>query len=104
VNEKVLRPVLDIFPRGRPVYVPVDPVADVLGKPLVELVEVLRDDEPIVPNISPVNNREWAGLPVFNRNICEIDRLIFNCIGIALHGDTPFRKEFELHASKPKRS
>jgi hypothetical protein len=30
--------------------------------------------------------------------------LIFNCIGIALHGDTPFRKEFELHASKPKRS
>jgi len=42
MDQQVLRPVLDIFLRCRPVYVPVDPVADVLGKPLMELVEVLR--------------------------------------------------------------
>jgi hypothetical protein len=104
VDEQVLRPVLDIFLRCRPVYVPVDPVADVLGKPPMELVKVLRDDEPIVPNVPPVNDRERVGFTVFNRKIGKINCLILNCGGIALHRDTPFRKEFEPHASKPKRS
>ena len=51
VDEQVLRPVLHILLRGGPIHVPVDPVADVLGKPLVEFVEVLRDDEPVVPDV-----------------------------------------------------
>ncbi|MGB6738114.1 MAG: hypothetical protein WBE55_20450 [Candidatus Sulfotelmatobacter sp.] len=88
VDEEVLRPVFPILFRCRPVRVPVDPVADVLGKPLMELVEVLGDDEPVVPNISPVSDCERIGFAVFNRNICEIDRLICDCCGIALHGDS----------------
>ncbi len=51
VDEKVLRPVFHVLFRCRPVHVPVDPVADVLRKSLVEFVEVLRHDEPIVPDV-----------------------------------------------------
>jgi nucleoid DNA-binding protein len=72
---------------------PPDPVADVFGKSLVELIEVLRDDEPVVPDVVPVNNRERVGFPVLNRKIDEIDWLILNWDGIALHGETPFRKD-----------
>ncbi|MFZ0359592.1 MAG: hypothetical protein WAL58_04090, partial [Terriglobales bacterium] len=103
VDEEVLHPVLDIFLRSRPVYVPVDPVADVLGKPLMELIEVLRHDEPVVPNVPPVNNGERVGFAIFNRKIGKINSLILNCGGIALHGYF-LSKGFELHASKPKRS
>jgi hypothetical protein len=78
--------------------VPVDPVPDVLGKPLVELIEVLRDDEPVVPNVPPVNNRERVGFTVFNRKFGKINSLILNCGGIALHGYF-LSKGFELHAS-----
>jgi hypothetical protein len=103
VDEQVLRPVLHILFRRRPIHMPVDPIADVLRKPLVELVEVLWDDEPVVPNVPPVNNRERVGFAVFNRKIGEINSLILNCGGIALHGYF-LSKGFELHASKPKRS
>jgi nucleoid DNA-binding protein len=72
---------------------PVDPVADVFGKPLVELVKVLWHDEPVVSDIMPVNKPESVGLPVFNGNSYEIDGLILDCVGIALHGDTSFRKD-----------
>ena len=47
-----------------------------------------------MPDVPPVSNCERVGLPVFNRNICEIDTLIFNCGGIAQHVDTPFRKDW----------
>jgi nucleoid DNA-binding protein len=93
VDEKVLRPVLPVLLWHRPVRVPVDPVADVLGKPFVEFVEVLWHDEPIVPDVVPVCNRERIGLPVFTRKIGRINSLIFDCGGIALHGDTSFRKD-----------
>lgn|SRR5271156_1174557 len=72
---------------------PPDPVADVFGKSLVELIKVLRHDEPVVADVPPVNNRERVGLPVFNRKIDEIDRLILNWDGIAMHGEAPFRKD-----------
>jgi len=68
-----------------------DPVADVLRKPLVELVEVLRDDEPIMPDVTTVSDRDGIGLVglIFNRKICESDGLIFYSDSIRLHGDTP---------------
>jgi hypothetical protein len=87
VNEKVLSPVFQILRLGRPIRVLSDPLADVLGKPLVELIEVPWNDEPVVPYVVPVNDCERLGSPVFNRKIGEIDRLILNCGGIALHGD-----------------
>ena len=104
MDEKVLRPVLHILLRCRPVRVPVDPVADVLGKPFVEFVEVLRHDEPVVPDVPPVNNRERIGLSVFNRKIGEIDRLIFELRRYCSAWRHFLSKGFELHASKPKRS
>ena len=52
----------------------------------MEFVEVLWHDEPVVPDVVPVNNRERIGFRVFNRKIGEIDRLILNWDGIALHG------------------
>jgi len=73
--------------------VPADPVADVLGKSLVEFVEVLWHDEPFVSDVVPVNNRERVGFSVFHRKTGEINRLILNWDGIALHGDTSFRKD-----------
>jgi hypothetical protein len=92
VNEKVLRPVFQVLFRCRPVRVPVDPVADVLGKPLVEFVEVLRDDEFIVSDVSPVSDCERVGLSGFNINICEIDSLIFNCAVLLCMEILPFER------------
>ena len=93
VDQQVLRPVLDILLRHRPVHAPADQVADVLGKSFVEFVEVLWHDEPVVPDVVPVNNRERVGFSVFNRKTEEINRLILNWDGIAVHGDTSFRKD-----------
>jgi nucleoid DNA-binding protein len=73
--------------------VPADPVADVLGKSLVEFVEVLWHNEPVVSDVVPVNNRERVGFSVFHRKTGEINRSILNWHGIALHGDTSFRKD-----------
>jgi nucleoid DNA-binding protein len=92
VNEEVLRPVFQVLLGHRAVSVPVDPVADVLGKPFVEFIEVLGNDESVVSNIPPVSDCERIGFAVFDRNICEIDRLVFNCGGIALHGTLPFER------------
>src|SRR6266850_4099072 len=72
---------------------PFEPVTDVFGKPFVELVKVPRHHEPIVPDVAPVKNSERVGLPVFNRKTGKIYILILDCGGIALHGDTSFRKE-----------
>jgi nucleoid DNA-binding protein len=47
----------------------------------------------IVPDVSPVHNGEWIGLPVFNRKTGKINILIPDCGSIALHGDTSFRKD-----------
>jgi nucleoid DNA-binding protein len=93
MDQQVLRPVLQVFRLGEAIRVLPDPFSDVLGKPLVELVEVLWDDEPVVSNLPPFYKRERVGLLVFNRNICEIDGLTCDCDGIALHGDTSFRKD-----------
>jgi hypothetical protein len=68
-----------------------DPVWDVVGEPLVELVEVLRDDESVVPDISAISDREGVRFvgPISNRKIGKLERLIVETCGIALHGDTP---------------
>jgi nucleoid DNA-binding protein len=93
VNEKVLSPVFQIFRLGKPICVLSDPVTDVLGKSLVEFVKVLRNDEPVVSDVASVNNSERVGRAVFHRNTCKIDRLVIDFDGIALHGETPFRKD-----------
>jgi nucleoid DNA-binding protein len=59
----------------------------------VEFVEVLWHDEPVVSDVAPVNNRERVGFSVFHRKTGEINRLVLNWEGIALHGDTSFRKD-----------
>jgi hypothetical protein len=83
-----------------------DPFADVTGKPLVELLEISWDDKPVASDVAAISDRKGIGLVdlLFNRKTGKIDGLIFNFHGIALHGDTLLRKEFELHASKHKRS
>jgi nucleoid DNA-binding protein len=70
-----------------------DPSADIFRKPFVELVKVLRHHEPVVLDVSSVHNGEWIGLTVFHRQNGEIYILIFDCGGIALHGNTSFREE-----------
>ena len=95
LDEQVLRPVLQVFLLGGRIRVPPDPISDVLRKPLVELIEVFRNNEPVVTDEPTVSDREGIGLArlVFNRKIGEIDGLIFDCGGIALHGELPFRKD-----------
>jgi len=93
VDQQVLCPVLHVLSRCRPVHAPADPVADVLGKSLMEFVEVLWHDEPVVPDVASVNNSERVEHAVFHRNTCKIDRLVIDFDGIALHGETPFRKD-----------
>jgi nucleoid DNA-binding protein len=65
---------------------------------LFELIQVFRDDEAVVPDIPTILDREGIGLVrfLFNREIDEIEGLIFNRCGIALHGDTLFRKELNF--------
>jgi nucleoid DNA-binding protein len=46
-----------------------------------------------VSDVVPVNNRERVGFSVFHRKTGEINRSILNWHGIALHGDTSFRKD-----------
>jgi hypothetical protein len=91
VDHEVLRPVLQILLRDKPVGVFSDPVWDVVGKPSLELVEVLRDDESVVPDVSAISDREGVGFvgPISKRQIGKIERLIVETCGIALHGDTP---------------
>src|ERR1700686_4811574 len=72
---------------------PADPVAHVLGESLVKLLEIFRHHEPIVPDALPVNNRERVGLSVFSRKTGKLYILILDFGGIALHGDTSFRKD-----------
>jgi nucleoid DNA-binding protein len=70
-----------------------DPVPHVLWEALVKFIEIFRDDEPVVPDVSPVNNGDWVGLTIVNRKTGKTYSLIPNCGGIALHRDTSFRKE-----------
>jgi len=66
-----------------------------LGELLVEFIEVPRDDESILAHISALTNRERVSSPLFNRQIGESGRLFCDCDSIALHGDTPFRKDLD---------
>lgn len=86
VDQQVLCPVLNVLLRRRPVHVSADPVAHVLWEALVEFIEISWHDEPVVPDVSPVNNCDWVGRPVFNRKTGEIYVLIPEYLGIALHG------------------
>ena len=71
VDYEVLRPVLQILLQGKPVGVPLHPVWDVVWKPLVELVEILRDHESVVPDVAAIDQRERVSFVrlFFNRQI-----------------------------------
>ncbi len=79
VNQQVLRPILQILFRREPVRVVADPTPDVIGKPLVELPEVSRDNKPVASDVSAIFDREGIGLVrlLFHRQIGEINGLIF---------------------------
>jgi len=82
-----LSPVLNVFLRRGSIGVLIDPVADVFWEPLVELVEVLRDDEPVVPDVVTVFDREGIGVVglIFNRKIGKIDGLFWNFGSVRKH-------------------
>src|SRR5487761_95103 len=58
MDQQVLRPVLYILLRCRRGSVPADPSVNVIGKPLVALREVLRDDKPVAPHRPTIFDRE----------------------------------------------
>ena len=78
MDQQVLRPILHVLRRSRPVRVPAHPVADVFGKPLVELREVLRDDEPVAPDVPTIFDRERIRLvrPLFHRKTGKTNGLV----------------------------
>ncbi len=78
-----------------------DPLVNEVREPLVEFIEVLRNDESIVPDKPPVSDRERVSVSVFNRKIDKSDRLVFSDCSIAQHRDTSFERS-EFHASKRK--
>jgi hypothetical protein len=53
----------------------------------VEIIEVFGNDKAVVTDVPTVSDCEGIGMVrfVFNRKIGEIDWLIFDCGGIALH-------------------
>jgi hypothetical protein len=71
VDQQVLRPILNTFPRCRRACMLADPPVNVIGKPLVELSEVSRDDESIMTDVMSIPDRERIGRTAFfaHRNI-----------------------------------
>jgi hypothetical protein len=55
--------------------VPFDPVADVFGKPFVELVEVLRHHEPVMTDVAPIDDCERVGAAIFARKMKRVQEL-----------------------------
>ena len=94
VDQQVLRPVLNILLR-RPVCVSADPTAHVMGKALVKFTEISWYDEPIVPNIAPVGNRERIAFRFFAGKTGKIP----GYHSIRMYGDTSFRKDLNCMRS-----
>jgi hypothetical protein len=69
MDQQVLRPVFQILLRCQSVPVLADLFSVVIRKPLVELVEVFRDDKPVASNMSTISRREGIRLVrlLFNR-------------------------------------
>jgi nucleoid DNA-binding protein len=70
-----------------------EPETNVFGKALVELGKIPWYHETVVPDVLTVNHGERVGLSIFSGGIGKIHSLIPDCGGIALHGDTSFRKK-----------
>jgi len=94
VDQQVLRPVLYIFLRCRRVSVLADPSVNVIGKPLVELREVLRDDKPVASHVATISDPEGIGLirSFSHRKFGKINRSILNFHSIALDGELSFER------------
>jgi nucleoid DNA-binding protein len=97
VDQQVLRPVLYIFLRCQRGSVLADPSVNVIGKPLVELREVLRDDKPVAPHRPTIFDREGIRLvrPLFHRKTGEINGMTFDLDSIARHGNTLLGKDLD---------
>ena len=46
-----MRPIFQILLGRKPVHMLTDPFADVIGIPFVELLEIFRDDKPVVRDV-----------------------------------------------------
>src|SRR5258708_38066352 len=92
-----MRPVLYIFLRCRRCSVLADPSVNVIGEPLVELREVLRDDKPVAPHRPTILDRERIRLvrPLFNRKTGEINGMTFDFGSIARHRNTLLGKDLD---------
>jgi nucleoid DNA-binding protein len=85
MDEQLLRPVLYVLFRCPSACMSADPLADVIGKSLVELIEVLRNHKPVVPNVTTVSDLKGITVArrLFHRNIAEFvcPNTDFNSIG-----------------------
>ena len=72
-------------------------LVDVIGKPLVELREVLRDDKPVAPHRPTIFDRERIRLvrPLFHRKTGEINGMTSDFDSIARHRDTLLGKDLD---------
>jgi nucleoid DNA-binding protein len=97
MDKQVLRPVLYIFLRCRHGSVLANPSVNVIGKPLVELREVLRDDKPVASNVATILDRERirSARPLFHRKTGEITGMTFDFDSIARHGNTLLGKDLD---------
>jgi nucleoid DNA-binding protein len=78
-----------------------DPLADVIGKSAIELVEVLRNHKPIVPNITTISDFEGITVvrPLFHRNIGRFACPNIDSDSIGLHGVSPRKGMNYMRAS-----
>ena len=88
MDQQVLCPAFSVLLRRRPVHVSVDPVAHVLREALVKFIEISWYDEPVVSDVSPVNNGDWVERPVFHRKTEKTNGLVFDFRSIALLVET----------------
>jgi nucleoid DNA-binding protein len=73
------------------------PFANVIGEPLVELREVLRDDKPVAPHRPTIFDRERIRLvrPLFRRKTGKINGMTFDFDSIARHRNTLLGKDLD---------
>lgn len=74
---------------------PSDPVAHVLREALVKFIEISSHDEPVVPDVSPVNDGDWVERPVFHRKTGKTNGLVSDFSSIALYGALSFERNLD---------
>lgn len=97
VHQQVLGPVLQVLRGCRRATMLANPLADVIGKPLEEFLEVFRDDKPVASHVAAIPDCESVA-PVallFHRRAGEINNPVSGFDGIALHGELSFERNVD---------